>query len=163
MKESLINVKKALIGLVVMSEDLEKMLEKYFELLEIKPDIEEIENPIGDNLVGDIEFSGVKFQYPVRKKSHTGKDEEVKSEMVLKGLSFKIKRGQKVAFVGESGSGKSTIANLIRRAFDPQEGEILINGHNLKELDLKKFLKLKLHTQGEHHAIRFVDHRRRSH
>jgi ABC-type multidrug transport system fused ATPase/permease subunit len=116
-------------------------IEKYFELLEIKPDIQEVENPIQDNLVGDIEFSGVKFQYPMRKKSHSDKEEGVQSEMVLKGLSFKIKRGEKVAFVGESGSGKSTIANLIRRAFDPQEGEIKINGNNLKELDLKLFLK----------------------
>ena len=117
-------------------------IEKYFELLEIKPDVEEIENPINSNLIGDIEFKNVQFSYPLRKKNHSDKDEdELQPEMVLKGLSFSIKEGDKVAFVGESGSGKSTIANLIRRAFDPQSGDILINGNNLRDLELKSFLK----------------------
>ena len=117
-------------------------IEKYFELLEIKPDVEEIENPITENITGDIEFNNVKFSYPLRKKSHTDKDEEeLQPEMVLKGISFKIKEGEKVAFVGESGSGKSTIANLVRRAFDPQSGKITINNNNLKDLELKSFLK----------------------
>lgn len=117
-------------------------IEKYFELLELKPDIEEVENPIKSDLIGDIEFKNVHFSYPLRKKEHTDKDDnELQPEMVLKGLSFTIKEGEKVAFVGESGSGKSTIANLIRRAFDPQSGEIIVNGHNLKNLELKTFLK----------------------
>ena len=117
-------------------------IEKYFELLEIKPDIEEIENPIKSNLIGDIQFKNVQFSYPLRKKDHKDNDDdELQPEMVLKGLTFTIKEGEKVAFVGESGSGKSTIANLIRRAFDPQSGEILVNGHNLKDLELKSFLK----------------------
>jgi ABC-type multidrug transport system fused ATPase/permease subunit len=116
-------------------------IEKYFELLEIESDIKEGENPISENLTGDIEFRNVQFAYPVRKKSHTESDEEIKSEMVLKGISFKIKEGEKVAFVGESGSGKSTIANVVRRAFDPQSGQILINGHDLKDLELRSFLK----------------------
>ena len=117
-------------------------IEKYFELLEIKPDVEEIENPISDNITGDIEFNNVEFSYPQRKKNHKDKDEEeLQPEMVLKGISFKIKEGDKVAFVGESGSGKSTIANLVRRAFDPQSGKIMINNNNLKDLELKSFLK----------------------
>lgn len=117
-------------------------IEKYFELLEIKPDVQEIENPIKSNLIGDIQFKNVEFSYPQRKKSHSDKlEDELQSEMVLKGLTFTIKEGEKVAFVGESGSGKSTIANLVRRAFDPQSGEILVNGHNLKDLELKTFLK----------------------
>ena len=117
-------------------------IEKYFELLEIKPDVEEIDNPIKSDLIGDIEFKNVEFSYPLRKKDHKDKDsDELQHEMVLKGLNFTIKEGEKVAFVGESGSGKSTIANLVRRAFDPQSGEILINGYNLKDLELKTFLK----------------------
>jgi|APGre2960657373_1045057.scaffolds.fasta_scaffold06016_4 ABC-type multidrug transport system fused ATPase/permease subunit len=116
-------------------------IEKYFELLEIKPDIEDIKNPISENINGDIEFTNVEFSYPVRTKSHNDKDEKLQPEMVLKGISFKIKQGEKVAFVGESGSGKSTIANLIRRAFDPQSGQITINNNNLKDLELKLLLK----------------------
>lgn len=115
-------------------------IEKYFELLDIESDIKEITNPITSDFIGDIEFRNVYFKYPVRKKSHNS-NEEVDSEMVIKGLDFKIKSGQKVAFVGESGSGKSTIANLIRRAFDPQHGQILVNGHDLKHVSLQKFLK----------------------
>lgn len=52
----------------------------------------------------------------------------------VKSLSLSIKSGQKVAMVGESGSGKSTVANLMARFFDPQDGEILIGGINVKEI-----------------------------
>ncbi len=115
-------------------------IEKYFELLEIEPDVKVKENAIETNLIGDIEFKDIYFKYPIRKKSHDSND-LAESESVLKGINFKIENGQKVAFVGESGSGKSTIANLIRRAFDPQAGDIKINNNNLKDLDLTKLLK----------------------
>lgn len=112
-------------------------IEKYFELLNVKPDIVEIENPIKDNLIGDIEFKNVYFKYPRRDKSTV----EGERDWIINDLSFKIESGKKVAFVGESGSGKSTIANLIRRAFDPQQGEIFINNNNLKDLELRSLLK----------------------
>lgn len=115
-------------------------IEKYFELLEIECDIKEVENPITDDIIGDIQFEDVQFKYPARKKSHNSTC-DAESEMVLKGINFTIKKGEKVAFVGESGSGKSTIANLVRRAFDPQSGKITINNNNLKDLELKSFLK----------------------
>lgn len=115
-------------------------IEKYFELLEIECDIKEVENPITDDIIGDIQFKNVEFKYPARKKSHNSTS-DTESEMVLKGINFTIKRGEKVAFVGESGSGKSTIANLIRRAFDPQSGEITINNHDIKMISLSTFLK----------------------
>ena len=114
-------------------------IEKYFELLEIEPDIKISDNPIQKLTFSEIEFKNVDFSYPKRTKDHLEK--ETQSELVLKSISFKIESGQKVAFVGESGSGKSTIANLIRRSFDVQNGQILIDGVNLKDLDLQKFLK----------------------
>ena len=86
-----------------------------------------------------IEFKDVEFSYPKRQKDHL--DEKESKESVLKSISLKIYSGQKVAFVGESGSGKSTIANLIRRSFDPQSGKILINDSDLKDIDLSHFLK----------------------
>lgn len=115
-------------------------IEKYFEILEIQPDILDVENPVDVDLNGDIEFKNVMFKYPSRKKSHES-DEEIEKDWVLKGISLKIERGQKVAFVGESGSGKSTIANLLRRAFDPQSGEVNINKVNLKSISLQNYLK----------------------
>lgn len=115
-------------------------IEKYFEVMDIEPDIKEKEDAIKNDFSGDIEFNNVKFKYPGRKNSHDS-DEVIETDWVLKGVSFNIKRGQKVAFVGESGSGKSTIANLVRRAFDPQEGYIKVNGHNIKDVSLQNFLK----------------------
>lgn len=112
-------------------------IEKYFELLSVEPDVIESNNPIRNNYIGDIEFKSVHFKYPRRDDSKI----ETERDWILNNLSFKIERGKKVAFVGESGSGKSTIANLIRRAFDPQQGEILFNGVSLKEIELKGLLK----------------------
>lgn len=114
-------------------------IEKYFQLIETKPDVELDPNPVTDGVEGDIEFRNITFAYP--KRGDTSDKTTELGSAVLKNISFTIKHGQKVAFVGESGSGKSTIANLIRRAFDPQSGEILINGINLKRLHLKKFLQ----------------------
>ena len=117
-------------------------IEKYFELMEIKSDISQISQPISSDISGDIEFRSVSFRYPQRQKDHSPSHPmPPDGEMVLEDLSFCITQGEKVAFVGESGSGKSTIANLIRRAFDPQSGQILINGHSLKDLDLGTFLE----------------------
>lgn len=109
-------------------------IEKYFELIETESDIKYSDAPIKDNLIGDIEFKDVYFHYPNREK-------EGKTKTLLNNLSFSIKSGEKIGFVGESGSGKSTVANLIRRAFDPQSGFILTNGHDLKDIDIKLFLK----------------------
>ena len=109
-------------------------IEKYFELIETESDIKYSDAPIKDNLIGDIEFKDVYFHYPNREK-------EGKTKTLLNNLSFSIKSGEKIGFVGESGSGKSTVANLIRRAFDPQSGFISTNGHDLKDIDIKLFLK----------------------
>jgi ABC-type multidrug transport system fused ATPase/permease subunit len=114
-------------------------IEKYFELLNIKPDVIIKKDSYLLNHVSKIEFNNVHFAYPKRGKDHDSKDEKG-SEYILQGINFKITQGQKVAFVGESGSGKSTITNLIRRSFDPQEGSIMINDIDLKDIDLKTFL-----------------------
>lgn len=74
--------------------------------------------------VDTIEFKHVTFVYP---------DGE---EAVLKDISFKVKKGETIAFIGSTGSGKSTLINLIPRFYDVSDGEISINGINIKELDL---------------------------
>ncbi len=58
-------------------------------------------------------------------------------QVTLKNINFELHRGDYVAFVGESGSGKSTIVNLLERFYDPAEGEILIDGINIRDIDLK--------------------------
>jgi subfamily B ATP-binding cassette protein MsbA len=78
---------------------------------------------------GDIVFSNVSFTY-------TG-------EEVLRGINIHIKAGEKVAIVGPTGAGKSTIAALLLRLYDPQEGEIYLDGINLKKIkptSLRKFI-----------------------
>lgn len=70
---------------------------------------------------GSIEFKNVSFRYP---------DADAD---VLENISFKVERGETVAFIGSTGSGKSTLINLIPRFYDCTEGEILVGGHNIKE------------------------------
>ena len=74
---------------------------------------------------GTIEFDNVSFKYP---------DAE---EYLLKNISFKVKRGETVAFVGSNGSGKSTLINLIPRFYDVTEGKILIDGVDVRDYDLE--------------------------
>ena len=71
--------------------------------------------------VGEIEFKNVSFKYPDA------------DEYILKNISFKINRGETLAIIGSTGSGKSTIVNLIMRFYDATDGEILIDGINIKE------------------------------
>lgn len=76
---------------------------------------------------GTIEFKDVWFRYPTRK-----------NEWVFKGLSLKINKNESVAIVGESGCGKSTLVSLILRFYEAEFGEILIDGINVKEYNLKE-------------------------
>jgi ATP-binding cassette subfamily B protein len=80
--------------------------------------------------VGTIEFKNVSFKYP---------DAE---EYVLKNISFKANKGDTVAFIGSTGSGKSTLVNLIVRFYDVTDGEILIDGVNIKDYKLEYLYKL---------------------
>ncbi|CAI8057874.1 ATP-dependent translocase ABCB1 [Geodia barretti] len=79
-----------------------------------------------DDLSGDIEFRDVVFHYPARPDVR-----------VLKGLSLKIIAGQTVALVGPSGCGKSTTVQLIQRFYDTDDGQITIDGREIKSLNLK--------------------------
>ena len=81
--------------------------------------------------VGEIEFKNVSFKYPDA------------DDYVIKDISFKVNRGETVAFIGTTGSGKSTLINLIPRFYDATEGEVLVNGMNVKEYE-QKHLRNKL-------------------
>lgn len=96
------------------------------EVLEEPVDIDSGEIDPESGVIGDIEFRNVSFRYP-------GSDQDV-----IKNVSFTIRSGQNVAFVGRTGAGKTTLVQLIPRLFDPTEGEIYINGVNLKDYNLEK-------------------------
>lgn len=78
---------------------------------------------------GTIEFKNVSFKYP---------DSD---DYVLKNISFSVNKGETVAFIGSTGSGKSTLINLVPRFYDATEGEILVDGINVKEYDLNSLYK----------------------
>lgn len=73
--------------------------------------------------VGTVEFKNVSFKYPDA------------DEYLLKNISFKANKGETVAFIGSTGSGKSTLINLVPRFYDATDGEVLIDGVNVKEYD----------------------------
>src|SRR5690606_27817918 len=64
-----------------------------------------------------------------------------RGDPIIKNVSFKIKKGQTVALVGPSGSGKSTLASLLARFYDPQHGEVLIDGVSLREYKIEDIRK----------------------
>ena len=98
------------------------------EILKIEPEIvNKTEEQRRFN--GEIEFKNVSFTYP-----HTGIE-------ALKNVSFKISKGQKLAVLGRTASGKSTIADLLLRFYDVTEGQILIDGVDIRELDINNLRK----------------------
>ncbi|CAN1186073.1 ABC transporter B family member 11 [Linum perenne] len=101
---------------------------KMFETVNRRPSIDvfNLEGKTLQEIKGDIDFKQVNFSYPARP-----------DERIFSSFSLSIPRGTTVALVGESGSGKSTVISLIERFYDPQSGEVLIDGINLKEFQLK--------------------------
>jgi len=113
-----------IVGLITNFEDAKTSFKMLDDIVN-KP----LERPIGREFVkrpslkGNIEFRNVSFKYP---------DSEA---YALKDVSFIIKEGEKVAFIGRIGSGKSTIAKLILKLYEPQEGSILIDGIDISQID----------------------------
>ncbi len=102
-----------------------------FEVLDAPPKIHQVNRPIKINLNEPplIEFKNVSFTYPGSKK------------VVFKKFNLVINPKEKIALVGENGSGKTTLIKLLCRFYDVDQGEILINGVNLKRLDLNNWYK----------------------
>lgn len=101
-------------------------IEKFYNIMEIEPSITNSENPlVKEEFEGEIEFKSVEFQYEQSEATH-----------ILHNFSLKINSGKKVALVGETGVGKSTISKLIPRFYDVNDGELLVDGVNVKDYDL---------------------------
>jgi ATP-binding cassette subfamily B protein len=103
-------------------------LRRFFKLMELETDVPVAKNPIKvENFAGQIEFRRVAMSYP-----HA-------TQRSLTDVSFLIRPGECVALVGESGAGKTTITRLLLRYQDPNAGQILVDGHDLRLLDLGRF------------------------
>ena len=103
--------------------------EKILKIFDLEPDIVDEPDAIElDHIEGNIEFRNVWFAY-------------IPDEWVLRDVSFKVNAGDTVAFVGATGSGKSTILGLICRNYDIQEGQILIDGIDIKKIKISSLRK----------------------
>ena len=101
---------------------------RILEVLETKESIVDGHGNIKEtSITGEIEFKNVSFKYP---------DAE-DSEYILQDISFTAKKGETVAIIGSTGSGKTSLINLIPRFYDVTEGEVLVNGVNVKEYKQK--------------------------
>jgi ABC-type multidrug transport system fused ATPase/permease subunit len=128
--------------------ELYSQIKNYFTLMNVEPEIKEIENPIViKDGKGRIEYKKVDFVYPAREEIiEEGRRIKIiknkksnKDHGGLKSISTIIDSGQRVAIVGHSGAGKSTMIQLLIRAYDPEGGSILIDGHDLKDLSLNEY------------------------
>lgn len=116
---------------------------KYFEFQETKSDVQIVKNPIRPKkFLGQIEFRDVTFRYPFRphaEKNESSRQDTFLTKDALAHVSFLIEPGERVAIIGASGAGKSTIVRALLRAQDPDEGQVLVDGHDLRLLDLPLF------------------------
>jgi len=107
--------------------------ERIREILAMESEVDPHDPAIEKNyqrFIGNIEYENVHFNYPTR--------EDIE---VMKGISFKIKAGQKVALVGPSGSGKSTILQLLLRFYKIQKGDIKVDGKSIFDYNISAFRK----------------------
>jgi len=132
--------------------------ERVFEVLDLEPLITEKADAVGvpDGPVS-IEFGNVHFAYPSADRVSLASLEEVATldtrsgVEVLHGVSFKVEPGQLVALVGSSGAGKSTIASLVPRLYDVDDGEVLLSGVDVRDLSFDSLREtLGMVTQDGH-------------
>ena len=100
--------------------------ERVFEFLEEEEEEQIAANPVPtDNIRGEVEFKHVKFGYK-------------EDQIIIKDFCANVKPGQKVAIVGQTGAGKTTMVKLLMRFYDVNSGEILIDGHNIKDFNRRE-------------------------
>ncbi|AEV69885.1 peptidase domain-containing ABC transporter [Acetivibrio clariflavus] len=123
--KNLINLQPMMQTAIVASDRLGEILD-----LEIEKSENEDKKITPKSLKGRIEFKDVDFRYGTR-------------QLVLKNINLTINSGEKIAFVGESGSGKTTLVKLLLNLYKWEKGEILINGYNLKDINMN-YLREKI-------------------
>jgi ATP-binding cassette subfamily B protein len=115
----------SLIGVQVQIVSAFAVFERIFDYLDMAPEAPQRADAVAlDACRGEIEFDRVRFGYRA-------------DRLALDGVSFLAKPGRLTAFVGPSGAGKTTILQLVPRFYDPQEGRVLVDGHDVRELTLE--------------------------
>ena len=127
--------------------------ERIFKLLDAPVDIQSPKNPVRlEKVEGEIEFRHVWFAYNRTNPSHEAAGHQTKTtpqsalevtqepewDWVLKDVSFIVRPGESVAIVGHTGAGKTTLTSLLMRFYDIQKGQILLDGHDIRTLDLQQ-------------------------
>ncbi len=116
---------RQLAGVLTVGQQARAGAERILQLLDLRPSIADAADAAELAQVrGEIVFEDVHFSY-----DHT--------TPVLRGIDLRIKVGERIAFVGPSGSGKSTLAALVARFYDPDQGRVLLDGHDLRALTLR--------------------------
>ena len=103
-------------------------MKPYLEFMNIPEEVKEKGKEKFEGEIGSIEFRDVTFTYPKAEKP------------VLKNISFKVEKGQKISIVGLNGAGKSTLVKLMCRMFKPDSGEILVNGRNILDFEYNSYM-----------------------
>jgi ATP-binding cassette subfamily B protein len=132
------------------------VFERIFEYLDMEPEVRDRESAVElPETEGHIEFQGVSFAYPppvrlagdpadaAQVGEEPDDDEEPRAPFALTDVSLEIEPGQQVALVGPSGAGKTTITYLVPRFYDPDEGRVLLDGHDLRDIrqdDLRRHI-----------------------
>ena len=100
-------------------------LQRLFEIMDTEPEVKEKENPVDlEHVRGDVEFSHVNFSYAPGKRT-------------ICDVSFSVSAGQTLGIVGHTGAGKSTLANLLTRLYDVENGKITIDGVDIRDLSFQ--------------------------
>jgi ATP-binding cassette subfamily B protein/subfamily B ATP-binding cassette protein MsbA len=124
-------------AMLQINEPIKKFQEAYVRLQETKVSAVRIRSMIEEKSVIEENAMAAKFPHAWNEINYKNITFSYSGEhILLKDFNLKITRGQSIAFVGESGSGKSTIANLLARFYDPQSGEISVDGKNINQFSL---------------------------
>jgi ABC-type multidrug transport system fused ATPase/permease subunit len=106
-------------------------LEKIFQLLDVAPDLEDRPGAVQlPRIVGELSFEDISFAYAGQGRANGG----APTALALDHVNLHVAPGQTVALVGATGAGKSTMAKLVARFYDPTEGRMLVDGHDLREI-----------------------------
>ena len=111
--------------MINFSADCSNAMQRLFEIMDSRPDVTEKSAPaLVENMKGDVSFDHVNFSY-------------VKNHKIIDDVSFQVNAGEILGIVGHTGAGKSTLANLLMRLYDAEDGTISIDGVNVKDMSFK--------------------------